>query len=314
MFSAFVEEPDTMIGPAGDPLREKLFAKVSIHFLFPKIAQTTEAIQRLDRTGTPLLPASDHPVTSFLVTASRTTFSAVLGLQGQPALGFVWCSGGPGPRLLRVGRGEKLEGAQRLLKMQNQCRGCSLYWDMPKPSQDEWGKALDTREATVALEKNLNQAVWGLHALSSACTCPQLFGFLENCSGSYYKKVPASDLPASASPRQPLFYCVETQGVEKEEVDSPTDNRATGSNQFQENMPELDTDTTFCVFPIITIIITALAITTKSTFTVLEKQSKDILRKLGMREIMRHWDVGFKMILDKAEGESRDSVMAGWHM
>ncbi|KAJ8775636.1 hypothetical protein J1605_016277 [Eschrichtius robustus] len=86
--------------------------------------------------------------------------------------------------------------------MQNQCRGCSLYWDMPKPSQDEQGKALDPREATVALEKNLNQAVWGLHALSSACTCPQLSGFLENCN----RAGPTEAFPGQTPGPHPLLW------------------------------------------------------------------------------------------------------------
>lgn len=37
---------------------------------------------------------------------------------------------------------------------------------------NKWGKALDMTEATVALEKNLNQAVWGVHALGSSCIDP----------------------------------------------------------------------------------------------------------------------------------------------
>ena len=38
----------------------------------------------------------------------------------------------------------------------------SLYCDGPVPSQDELGKALDTMEGMVALDKNLNQASWSL--------------------------------------------------------------------------------------------------------------------------------------------------------
>ena len=36
----------------------------------------------------------------------------------------------------------------------------------------KWGKALDTMEATVALEENMNQAVWDMHALGSSCIDP----------------------------------------------------------------------------------------------------------------------------------------------
>ncbi|XP_042549194.1 ferritin light chain-like [Dipodomys spectabilis] len=64
------------------------------------------------------------------------------------------------------------EGAQRLLKMQNQ--------DVQKPSQDEWGKTVEAMEAALALEKSLNQAIVDLHALGSVRTDPHLCDFLEN--------------------------------------------------------------------------------------------------------------------------------------
>ena len=35
--------------------------------------------------------------------------------------------------------------------------------DGPTPSQEEWGKVLHSMEDLVALEKNLNQASWGLY-------------------------------------------------------------------------------------------------------------------------------------------------------
>ena len=38
-----------------------------------------------------------------------------------------------------------------------------MVLDGPTPSQDEWGEALYTMGDMVALEKNLNQASWGLY-------------------------------------------------------------------------------------------------------------------------------------------------------
>uniref|UniRef100_A0A673UH84 Ferritin n=1 Tax=Suricata suricatta TaxID=37032 RepID=A0A673UH84_SURSU len=67
---------------------------------------------------------------------------------------------------------EKREGAERLLKMQNQRRGRALFQDVQKPSQDEWGKTLDAMEATLLLEKNLKQAPLDLHVLGSARPTP----------------------------------------------------------------------------------------------------------------------------------------------
>uniref|UniRef100_A0A8C6RXD1 Ferritin n=1 Tax=Nannospalax galili TaxID=1026970 RepID=A0A8C6RXD1_NANGA len=67
---------------------------------------------------------------------------------------------------------EKREGAERLLKLQNQRGGRALFQDVQKPAQDEWGKTQEAMEAALALEKNLNQALLDLHALGSARTDP----------------------------------------------------------------------------------------------------------------------------------------------
>ncbi|XP_054424840.1 ferritin light chain-like [Pteronotus mesoamericanus] len=75
---------------------------------------------------------------------------------------------------------DKREGAECLFKLQNQRRGCLLFQDLVKPSQDEWGKTQDAVETALALEKNLNQALLDLHALGSARTDPHLCDFLEN--------------------------------------------------------------------------------------------------------------------------------------
>ncbi|XP_037066890.1 ferritin light chain 1-like [Peromyscus leucopus] len=75
---------------------------------------------------------------------------------------------------------QKCEGTERLLKMQNQRRGRTLFQDVQKPSQDEWGKSQEVMEAALALEKNLNQALLDLHALASARTDLHLCDFLEN--------------------------------------------------------------------------------------------------------------------------------------
>ncbi|XP_006885422.1 PREDICTED: ferritin light chain-like [Elephantulus edwardii] len=75
---------------------------------------------------------------------------------------------------------EKHEGAERLLKLQNQRGGRVLFQDIQKPSQDEWGEILDAMQAALALEKNLSQALLDLHAVGSAHTDPHLCDFLEN--------------------------------------------------------------------------------------------------------------------------------------
>ncbi|KAK1345239.1 hypothetical protein QTO34_013949 [Cnephaeus nilssonii] len=54
---------------------------------------------------------------------------------------------------------KKCEGAEHLLKVQDQCCGRILFPDVLKPSQDDWGKTQDAMEAALALERNLNQAL-----------------------------------------------------------------------------------------------------------------------------------------------------------
>ncbi|XP_059132404.1 ferritin light chain 1-like [Peromyscus eremicus] len=76
---------------------------------------------------------------------------------------------------------EKREGAERVLKMQNERGGHrALFQDVQKPSQDEWGKSQEAMEAALVLEKSLNQALLDHHALASAGTDPHLCDFLEN--------------------------------------------------------------------------------------------------------------------------------------
>uniref|UniRef100_A0A8C6E678 Ferritin n=1 Tax=Moschus moschiferus TaxID=68415 RepID=A0A8C6E678_MOSMO len=75
---------------------------------------------------------------------------------------------------------EKREGAERLLKLQNQRGGRAFFPDMQKPSQDEWGKTQDAMEAALLVEKNLNQALLDLHGLASARGEPHICDFLEN--------------------------------------------------------------------------------------------------------------------------------------
>ncbi|XP_037685008.1 ferritin light chain-like [Choloepus didactylus] len=75
---------------------------------------------------------------------------------------------------------EKREGAERLLKMQNQCGGRALFQDVQKPPKDEWGNTLEAMEAALVLERGLNTDLLKLHALGSANTDPHLCDFLEN--------------------------------------------------------------------------------------------------------------------------------------
>ncbi|KAF3831191.1 hypothetical protein GH733_002429 [Mirounga leonina] len=72
---------------------------------------------------------------------------------------------------------EKL-GISGISKMQKQGCGHALFQDLQKLSQDEWGKILDTMEANMVLEKNLNQALFDLHTLASAHEDPHLTSWI----------------------------------------------------------------------------------------------------------------------------------------
>ncbi|XP_036609284.1 ferritin light chain-like [Trichosurus vulpecula] len=69
---------------------------------------------------------------------------------------------------------DKREGADRLMRLQNQRRGLVLLQAVQKPAQDEWGRSLD------AMEKDLNQALLKLHALGSSQADAHLCDFLES--------------------------------------------------------------------------------------------------------------------------------------
>ncbi|XP_067326663.1 ferritin heavy chain A-like [Anolis sagrei] len=62
---------------------------------------------------------------------------------------------------------EEREHAEKLLKFQSQCGGRVLLQDIKKPEKDSWGKTIDAMEATLHLEKSVNQALLDLHRLAS---------------------------------------------------------------------------------------------------------------------------------------------------
>ncbi|XP_054585422.1 ferritin light chain 1-like [Eptesicus fuscus] len=74
---------------------------------------------------------------------------------------------------------EECQGAEHLLKLQNQRSGRILFQDVLKPSQDEWGNS-GRRGSYHALERNLNQTIMELHGLGFIRTDPHLCEFLEN--------------------------------------------------------------------------------------------------------------------------------------
>ncbi|XP_055981683.1 ferritin light chain-like [Sorex fumeus] len=74
---------------------------------------------------------------------------------------------------------EKLEGVERLLKMQNVRQGRTSFQDVKRPFQDDLGRSPKVMEAVLVVEKRLNQALLDLHELGTAMADKQLCDFLQ---------------------------------------------------------------------------------------------------------------------------------------
>jgi len=74
---------------------------------------------------------------------------------------------------------EEREHAEKFMKYQNQRGGRIVLQNIQKPERDEWGTALDAMQAALALEKNVNQSLLDLHALSDSHNDYQFSDFLE---------------------------------------------------------------------------------------------------------------------------------------
>lgn len=84
------------------------------------------------------------------------------------SLGFYFCgSQGSGGTFFQELAEEKLKASRMSLEdLKPALQLCHLP-RCAEVSQDEWGKTLDAMEATMILEKNLNQALLDMHGLSS---------------------------------------------------------------------------------------------------------------------------------------------------
>jgi len=75
---------------------------------------------------------------------------------------------------------EEREHAERLMKFQNQRGGRIVLQDIKKPERDDWGCGLDAMSAALALEKQVNEALLGLHGISGSHNDAQMCDFIEN--------------------------------------------------------------------------------------------------------------------------------------
>jgi len=80
---------------------------------------------------------------------------------------------------------EEREHAQKLMKFQNQRGGRIVLKSVEKPERDEWGSALEAMQASLELEKNVNQMLLDLHKVATVHADANMTDFLE---GEYLKE------------------------------------------------------------------------------------------------------------------------------
>lgn len=75
---------------------------------------------------------------------------------------------------------EEREHAEHFMKYQNQRGGRILLQNIEKPDTQEWSSGLAAFQATLALEKSVNQSLLDLHALATQNNDSHLADFLES--------------------------------------------------------------------------------------------------------------------------------------
>ncbi|XP_064482398.1 soma ferritin-like [Ornithodoros turicata] len=75
---------------------------------------------------------------------------------------------------------EEKEHAEKLMKYQNMRGGRVVLQPIQKPSQDEWGTGLEAMQASLELEKTVNQSLLDLHRIATDHNDAQLCDFLES--------------------------------------------------------------------------------------------------------------------------------------
>jgi len=70
--------------------------------------------------------------------------------------------------------------AMKLMKFQNERGGRVVLQNVQKPERDEWGTGLDAIQASLTLEKNVNQSLLDLHKLAAQHGDANMCDFLED--------------------------------------------------------------------------------------------------------------------------------------
>jgi len=75
---------------------------------------------------------------------------------------------------------EERAHAEILMKFQNQRGGRIVLQDIKKPERDEWGTGLEAMQATLSLEKQVNQSLLDLHAIADGHKDAQMCDVIES--------------------------------------------------------------------------------------------------------------------------------------
>jgi len=75
---------------------------------------------------------------------------------------------------------EEREHAMKLMKFQNDRGGRIVLQNIQKPEKDEWGSGLEAMQTSLALEKNVNQALIELHGIAGKAGDAHMTDFLED--------------------------------------------------------------------------------------------------------------------------------------
>jgi len=74
---------------------------------------------------------------------------------------------------------EETEHADKLIDYQTMRGGRVVFRDIAKPNRDEWGTALEAMEASLELEKTVNQSLLDMHKVASEHGDNHFTSFLE---------------------------------------------------------------------------------------------------------------------------------------
>merc|ERR1712126_538474 len=74
---------------------------------------------------------------------------------------------------------EEREHAEKLIKYQNMRGGRVVFREIAKPTVDEWGTAMEAIEASLQLEKTVNESLLNMHKMADSHGDAQMTDYLE---------------------------------------------------------------------------------------------------------------------------------------